>query len=83
LAVVGRCRRGLPVIALVSFLTVLFLVNQQLPVGGTGAVPSDWLALRDRWELGHGLGFVLFTVSFVLVALPLVRPVPGSPGQVA
>lgn len=67
---------GLQVLALVSFLAVIYPVNQQFPVGGTGAVPSDWAALRERWELGHSLGFVLFAASFVLTALTLVRSFP-------
>ncbi len=71
---------GLQVIALVTFLTIVYPVNLRLPVNSAGAVPPDWTALRDRWELGHTIGFVLFGVSFVLLVAALVRQVE-APGR--
>jgi hypothetical protein len=64
---------ALLVIALASFLAVVYPVNLRLPVGSAGTVPADWTALRDRWELGHAIGFGLFTTSFVLLVLTAVR----------
>lgn len=59
----------LEVVALIVFFTVVYPVNFRFPVYGSGAVPPDWAALRDRWELGHAIGFVLFTAAFVLLVL--------------
>jgi hypothetical protein len=65
-AVLGTAA-GLQVIGLVTFLTIIQPVNQRLPVNSAGVVPVDWTSLRDRWELGHAIGFVLFAASFVLL----------------
>ncbi|HKN95506.1 MAG TPA: hypothetical protein VJX10_00200 [Pseudonocardiaceae bacterium] len=79
LAVLARPRgllgvaAGLQVVGLASFLAVVYPVNQRLPVNSGGAVPADWAALRDRWELGHAIGFGLFAVSFVLLLAFLTR----------
>lgn len=64
---------GAQVVALATFLAIIYPVNLRLPVRGGGTVPPDWTALRDRWEFGHTIGFVLFTASFVLLLVPLVR----------
>lgn len=64
---------ALQVVGLITFLTVVYPVNLRLPVNSVGTVPSDWTGLRDRWELGHTVGFVLFAASFVLLLVPLVR----------
>lgn len=68
---------GLQVVGLASFLAIVYPVNLRLPVDGGGAVPADWTGLRDRWELGHAVGFVLFAASFVLLLIPLVRAEPA------
>lgn len=70
---------GLQVVAQVTFLTIVYPVNLRLPVDSAGTVPADWAALRDRWELGHAVGFALFTASFVLLLVPLVRQGSGRP----
>lgn len=64
---------GLELLALIVFLSVVYPVNFRFPVHGSGLVPADWAALRDRWELGHTVGFVLFTAAFVLLVLGLLR----------
>lgn len=64
---------GLQVIGLVTFLTIIYPVNLRLPVYSAGTVPGDWTALRDRWELGHTVGFMLFTASFVLMLIAVLR----------
>jgi hypothetical protein len=69
----------LQVVALASFLTVVYPVNLRLPVGSAGTVPADWTTLRDRWELGHTVGFALFTTSFVLLVLAATREPRRAP----
>lgn len=65
---------GLEMIALTVSFVVIYPVNQHFPVHSSGTVPTDWTSLRDRWELGHTIGFVLFTISLLLLATALVRP---------
>lgn len=65
---------GLEIFALIVFFAVIYPVNQRFPVHSSGTVPNDWTLLRDRWELGHTIGFVLFTISLLLLAAALVRP---------
>lgn len=64
---------ALEVVAMIVFFTVVYPVNFRFPVHGSGAVPTDWAALRDRWELGHAIGFALFTTAFVLLLLAASR----------
>lgn len=71
----------LQVIGLVTFLTVIYPVNLRLPVNSAGVVPGDWATLRDRWELGHTIGFVLFAVSFVLMLVPVLRHIGIATGE--
>jgi hypothetical protein len=61
------------VVALVVFLTVVVPVNHRLPPGSGTPPPADWTALRDRWEWGHAIGFVLFGAAFLLLLTALVR----------
>lgn len=68
---------ALQVVGLASFLAIVYPVNLRLPVDSGGAVPPDWTGLRNRWELGHAVGFVLFAASFVLLLIPLVRFQPA------
>jgi hypothetical protein len=58
---------GAEVIGLATFLTIVLPVNGDFPVGPRTVVPADWAGLRDRWELGHTIGFVLFFAAFVLL----------------
>lgn len=64
---------GLAVLALASFLAIIYPVNQRFPVHGGGAVPDGWQSLRDRWETGHAVGFALFLAVFVLLLVALLR----------
>lgn len=64
---------GLEIVALATFFMIIYPVNLRLPVHGAGSVPADWAALRNRWELGHTIGFVLFTAAFTLQLLTLLR----------
>lgn len=65
-----RGAAGLAVLGLIVFLTVVYPVNPQFPVDVPSVVvPPDWQALRIRWEVGHALGFVLFSAAFVLLVL--------------
>jgi len=36
-------------------------------------VPSDFLALRARWEYGHALDVGLFAAAFILLGCALLR----------
>ena len=85
-AVRGRlaAAAALQVIALAVFLTVVYPVNFRFPVGGTGAVPTGWEASRHRWELGHSLGFALFTAAFILLSSVVrLHAEPGSAPRAA
>lgn len=64
----------LEVISLIVFFAVVYPVNFRFPVHGPGIVPADWTALRDRWELGHAIGFALFTAVFSLLLASALRP---------
>ncbi|MGH3622121.1 MAG: hypothetical protein ACRDQ5_10075 [Sciscionella sp.] len=55
------------IVALVTFLVFIFPVNQRFPIHSAGTVPPDWTALRDRWEITHAGGFVLFAAAFLLL----------------
>lgn len=76
IAVLGRHRHAVrgrlivaaavQVVALAVFLGVVYPVNFQFPVHGSGEIPADWTALRTRWEVGHAIGFVLFAIAFWL-----------------
>ena len=68
---------ALEVTALILFFAVVYPVNLRFPVHGAGTVPAGWAALRDRWELGHAIGFALFTTAFILLVTSALRP--GDP----
>ena len=68
---------ALQVAALATFFAVVYPVNFRFPVHGSGAVPSGWAALRDRWEAGHTIGFVLFAAAFVVLLLVAFRSGPA------
>lgn len=69
---------GAQVASLATFFAVIYPVNLALPIG-QGVVPANWEAMRFRWELGHTIGFVLFTTAFVLqVAFLLHTASPGA-----
>jgi hypothetical protein len=69
---------ALELVGLVVFLAVVLPVKLRFPVHGSGRVPADWAALRDRWELGHSVGFALFTAAFVLLLASALRPVSAT-----
>lgn len=73
---------ALEVLALALFFAVIYPVNLAFPVFGPVTVPADWAALRDRWELGHAVGFALFTAAFVLLLLAVLRTVPKRADEV-
>lgn len=69
---------ALEAIALIVFFAVVYPVNFRFPVHGPGTVPADWATLRDRWELGHAIGFVLFGAAFILLLIAALRPGDGK-----
>ena len=45
-----------------------------------GTIPTDWMALRDRWEMGHAIRFALQLTALGLLVLSLLGdPAPGPP----
>ncbi|MGE0224869.1 MAG: hypothetical protein AB7F35_22680 [Acetobacteraceae bacterium] len=47
------------------------------------SLPSDWMAVRNRWELGHAIHALLFAVAFSALATAAIRrggPVPPNTG---
>ncbi len=69
---------GLELVALAWFFAVVYPVNLRFPVHGPVTVPADWAVLRDRWEIGHAVGFVLFTAAFVVLVGGLFSGVAHS-----
>jgi hypothetical protein len=66
------------VIALITFFAIVRPVNGRFPVGPDTVVPAGWTALRDRWEVGHMIGFVLFLIAFLLL---IAGRLPGTRGD--
>jgi hypothetical protein len=64
---------GLELAALAWFFAVVYPVNLQFPVHGPVTIPTNWATLRDRWEIGHAVGFLVFTAAFVLLLAGLQR----------
>ncbi|MGH3671177.1 MAG: hypothetical protein ACRDSH_11150, partial [Pseudonocardiaceae bacterium] len=62
----------LQLVALVTWLTLIALVNARLRAVAPGEVPDGFPSLRAQWEYTHLLGFVLFTMAFLLLVVSLV-----------
>lgn len=57
-------------------------VNVRFRALPPGRVPSDFVALRAQWDLGHALDFGLFVAAFLLlVGALLVRPPARVPAR--
>src|SRR5262245_37756652 len=46
---------GLMIVALAITLAVNVPIDRQIQSWTTAALPPDWKAIRDRWEVFHGL----------------------------
>ena len=90
LAILVRRRRAIfaPTL-LAAFLLPVHLVEWFLvvnPINGLvngwseAALPADWAAARNRWELGHAIGAVLVLVALVALILAAIRdgPLPSA-----
>jgi hypothetical protein len=49
-------------------------VNGRFRALAPGQVPGDFTVLRAQWEYGHAVGFALFAVAFLLLAIATGRP---------
>jgi hypothetical protein len=54
-------------------------INKQVNSWHIGAVPMDWVRLRDRWEMLHTIRAILSLVTLCALLLTVTRvPVVGS-----
>jgi hypothetical protein len=71
-----RLLTGIAVLLQVAQLVIYFArvepVNVRFRALPPGQVPDDFTALRAQWEYGHGLGFALFAMAFLLMVISLV-----------
>lgn len=58
--------------ALGNYFAQVEPVNVRFRGLAPGQVPSDFLALRARWEYGHALDFGLFAAAFILLGCALL-----------
>ena len=76
---------ALMTMALIITLTVNVPIDRQIQSWTTDALPSDWTAIRDRWEFYHGLRtFVSVAAMACLFASTLAtrwRKAPDSAAQ--
>ncbi|MGH3783780.1 MAG: hypothetical protein ACRDRO_24950 [Pseudonocardiaceae bacterium] len=62
-------------VAFANYFARVEPVNGRFRALAPGQVPRDFTALRAQWEYGHALGFGLFAVAFLLLAISLFRVV--------
>jgi hypothetical protein len=74
---------------LIAFPVVFFWlvepVNRVFRVAEPFSPPANWLVLRERWEMGHTIRFVLQLVAFSALSASVVAETPevgvsGRPG---
>jgi hypothetical protein len=68
-------------LSFVSWLILVAPVNDQVADALRAApeqVPALWVRLRDRWEYGHAVGFVLQLAGFALLAWSVIAEVPAG-----
>lgn len=71
-------------IALVSTLGVNVPIDRQIQSWTTATLPSDWSAIRDRWEFFHGLRTLMSCVALAsLFASTLSTSWSIAPGRQA
>jgi hypothetical protein len=75
---------GASVLLLLAFPVVFFALvapsNEAFMAAAPGTIPTDWMALRDRWEMGHAIRFALQLTALGLLVLSLLGdPAPGPP----
>ncbi len=71
--------------ALLITLAVNVPIDRQIQSWTTATLPSDWSAIRDRWEFFHGLrtlmSFLALVSLFASTLSTTRRVVPKSPAQ--
>jgi hypothetical protein len=55
-------------VGLVEWFAVVSPMNTRLNRWTPAALPPDWMATRDRWELGHAGHAILFGAAFCALA---------------
>ncbi len=59
-------------IGLVAWALIVSPMNAVLNGWTPATLPAGWTAVRDRWEAGHALHFVLFGAAFVLLVMSML-----------
>jgi hypothetical protein len=68
--------------AFIAWLAVVAPVNREVAAALRSApdsVPALWMRLRDRWEYGHAVGFVLQLLGFAALQLSVLLETPRLP----
>jgi hypothetical protein len=60
---------ALLILALIAWFVVVSPANEVLAGWGAGAVPTDFIPTRDRWEIGHMIVASLKALGFVALAV--------------
>jgi hypothetical protein len=71
-------------LALGSWLILVAPVNNEIAQALATApenVPVLWMQLRERWEYGHALGFIITLTGFGLLVFSLLIEIPEHPSQ--
>ena len=71
---------ALLLLSFISWLILVEPVNLQIEAALAAApetIPSLWQALRNRWEYGHAIGFVLHLLGFCALVASLMRENDG------
>jgi hypothetical protein len=66
------------------WLVVVVPVNSQVAAAFRSApesIPSVWMRLRNRWEYGHVVGFIVQLVGFCALVLSVLVETLQSPPQ--
>jgi hypothetical protein len=63
-------------LGLVAWWLLVSPMNEILDGWTAQNLPSDWIAVRDRWEAGHALQCLLFGLGFSALAVALIAETP-------
>jgi hypothetical protein len=81
----SRGRTLWPLISAIAFAGMLgdFLlgnqpINEQVATWTPETIPSDWMALRDRWDMSHTLSAVFAAVAFLSLLVGWTETAPGE-----
>lgn len=71
-------------LAFCSWLLLVAPVNREIAHAleiAPESVPSLWMQLRDRWEYGHAVGFIITLTGFALLVSSLLVEIPEHSSQ--